>query len=131
MSPNGDAATHALQDALDWADERHFRPAGRLDHTIQVAGVNVFPDKVRRALMEHPEVQDEAVRRMHADEMSRLKAFIVPRRPAADHASLHAELEAWVAQRLGAPERPRAFTFGASIPVDGSGKRADWPLVTE
>jgi acyl-coenzyme A synthetase/AMP-(fatty) acid ligase len=115
-----------VQDTLEWSGERLFRPAGRIDQAIQVAGVNVYPDRVRRVLMEHPAVLDAAVRRLHAGDEGRLKAFLVLRSGFAGSAELHVDIEAWVATHLTSPERPRAFTFGATLPRDSAGKLTDW-----
>jgi 4-coumarate--CoA ligase (photoactive yellow protein activation family) len=125
-APDGRRMPYPLQDTLEWYDERHFRPAGRIDQAIQVAGVNVFPSRVRQVLMEHAAVLDAAVRRLYADDASRLKAFMVLRAGFTGDDALHAELEAWVATHLTAPERPKAFTFGATLPRDAAGKLTDW-----
>lgn len=128
LDPHAVATIYHVQDRLEWADDRRFRSAGRIDEAVQVAGVNVFPATVRRVLMEHPDVRDAAVRRMSADPLSRLKAFVVPRDGRVGDAAFHAELEAWVASRLTTPERPRAFSFGDAIPVGPTGKSADWTV---
>ena len=94
---------------------------------MQVGGTNVFPARVRSVLLAHPLVADAAVRLMAPAEGTRLKAFIVPR-DGADKATLPAELERWVQQRLSAPERPRAFSFGAALPVNAQGKGCDWGM---
>lgn len=113
-------------DLLEWQDERHFHPAGRVDHAVQVGGVNVFPQRVQRELLLHPEVAEAAVRLMRPDEGNRLKVFIVPRDPGADIARLAQELAVWTRQRLNTAEQPRSFSFGESLPVDQKGKQADW-----
>ncbi len=128
-SPDGRRTSYSLQDHLEWTGDRAFRPSGRIDTGVQVAGVNVYAANVRRVLLEHPQVLDATVRRVHSDELSRLKAFIVPRDGRADLAVLHAELERWVDTRLSAPERPKAFSFGDALPVDASGKLTDWRIV--
>jgi 4-coumarate--CoA ligase (photoactive yellow protein activation family) len=130
-TPDGRRVPYPLQDTLEWSDVRHFRPAGRIEQAIQVAGVNVYPDRVRRVLMEHPAVLDAAVRRLHADDASRLKAFVVLRTGFTGDEALHADLQAWVGSRLTAPERPRAFTFGATLPRDSAGKLTDWRVETD
>ena len=107
-----------------------FYPRAESMRHCRVAGVNIFPAKVRRVLMEHPDVRDAAVRRMSEDPLSRLKAFVVPREGRTGDASLHAEPEVWVTSRLSTPERPKAFAFGDAIPVQASGKAADWPSFT-
>jgi long-chain acyl-CoA synthetase len=132
--PDGSEARYPLQDRLAWRDASHFRPEGRIDAAVQVGGVNVFPAYVADVLKMHPRVLDAAVRLMRPDEGRRLKAFVVPRplpdgdagaRDARD-AGLGDELAAWLAQRLSAPERPAAFSFGARLPRQASGKPADW-----
>ncbi|OYW26965.1 MAG: 4-coumarate--CoA ligase, partial [Methyloversatilis sp. 12-65-5] len=127
------APVHAvLQDVLEWLpdSDRRFRLGGRRDEAVQVAGVNVFPARVRDVLLEHPQVEACAVRRMSAQEGERLKAFIVARAGAAP-AALLPELEAWVKARLTAPECPRGWTFGDRLPADERGKLADWSIVPQ
>ncbi len=128
MLPDGSIAGYPLQDRLDWEDARRFRPAGRIDAAVQVGGVNVFPAYVADVLKMHPQVADAAVRLMRPDEGRRLKAFVVPhaggRAAAVD--ALRADLLAWCAERLTAPERPAAIDFGERLPRQASGKPADW-----
>ncbi|HEX8884896.1 MAG TPA: hypothetical protein VF797_10435, partial [Noviherbaspirillum sp.] len=109
-----------------WQADRHFQPAGRVDHAVQVGGVNVFPQRVQRCLLLHPKVAEATVRLMRPDEGNRLKAFIVPRDPGADLSGLAHELAGWTRQRLGTAEQPRNFSFGHSLPIDQKGKQADW-----
>ena len=116
VAPDGPRALHALPDLLEGSGDREFLPVARHDDAIQVAGVNVFPLRVRQALLEHPDVDDAAVR--YANELWRLKAFVVPRDGRAGGAALHALLEEWVVNRLSAPERPKAFSFGNALPRD-------------
>jgi acyl-coenzyme A synthetase/AMP-(fatty) acid ligase len=92
---------------------------------VQVGGTNVFPAHVADVLALHPQVREAAVRLMRPDEGNRLKAFIVAR-PGADVDALRTGLPAWAAQRLTAPERPAAWTFGPRLPRQASGKPADW-----
>lgn len=128
-----------LMDDLTWDGERAFRIGGRLDHVVQVGGINVFPDRAAETLRAHPMVKDASVRLMRSDEGARLKAFIVLAEPApaaghTDHESpgdarleeLRRELDQWCAERLDAPTRPRAMRFGGAIPRDEQGKAMDW-----
>lgn len=113
-------------DNLIWFDDRHFLPTGRLDAAVQVAGINVFPSKVRQTLLQHPHVIDAAVRLMRNDEGNRLKAFIVPRDAQCDQAQLQQQLGQWVDERLTVAERPKAYSFGLTCPTGPNGKNADW-----
>lgn len=125
--PDGARESHRLQDRLCWHDERSFGVRGRNDEAVQVGGINVFPAHVRQVLLEHPGVADAAVRLMAPHEGARLKAFVVAH-DASDLEGLRAELERWVQARLGAPERPKAFSFGSALPTGATGKLSDWPL---
>ena len=126
VSSDGRRAGFPLQDVMEWDDDRHFRPRGRIDGVVQVAGVNVSPVRVRGTIIEHPDVADAVVRLMNAGNTPRLKAFVVPRSGDVDLAALQRELEADLGRRLTAAERPRAYTFGSALPVDAMGKAADW-----
>jgi len=130
-TPAGALVPYPLQDTLEWSGARHFRPAGRIGQAIRVAGVDVFPDSVRRTLMEHPAVLDAAVRRMRPDDASRLKAFVVLRGGFDGDDALRTELEAWAETHLSAPARPRAYAFGATLPRDAAGKLTDWRVESE
>lgn len=130
MLPDGTTRRHPLPDRLDWTDATHFLPAGRVDDAVQVGGMNVFPAYVAQVLALHPDVREAAVRLMRPDEGLRLKAFVVAA-PGADVAVLRAGLPAWAGERLTTPERPAAWTFGARLPRQASGKAADWIIDAE
>lgn len=128
---DGSRRSFALQDRLAWGAQGRFRPMGRIDHAVQVGGVNVFPGYVADVLRMHPKVADASVRAMRPDEGRRLKAFVVPRAGAPlegspEASALRAELGAWIAERLSTPERPAAYSFGAALPRQASGKLSDW-----
>lgn len=124
---DGGSLRVALQDKLEWQGLDRFRPAGRVDQAVQVGGINVFPAYVADVLRLHPQVGEASVRLMRPDEGRRLKAFVVPREGAAcDADTLRTELTAWIAQRLPAPERPAAYSFGPALPRQASGKLTDW-----
>ena len=128
--PDGTARRYPLQDRLDWADGTRFQPAGRIDDAVQVGGMNVFPAYVADVLALHPHVREAAVRLMRPDEGRRLKAFVVAE-SGADVEALRAGLPGWIAERLTAPERPVAWTFGPRLPRQASGKPADWIIDAE
>lgn len=124
---DGRLLPYPLQDRLAWSAPGRFRPSGRIDAAVQVGGVNVFAAYVADVLRLHPAVGDASVRLMRADEGRRLKAFVVPRGGVpADTGALRAALQAWMGERLSAPECPAAYSFGAALPRQASGKAADW-----
>lgn len=119
------AGRYRLQDVLAWQGEHQFVPAGRIDHAVQVGGINVFPERVAQVLRAHPDVAAAAVRLMRSDEGNRLKAFVVVVADAAPE-PLRAALRQWAAARLSGPELPAAISFGAELPRNANGKLADW-----
>ena len=127
VTRNG-AATITVPDVLEWIDDRHFRPMGRADDVVQVGGVNVSLSHVRQVLLKHPQVRDASVRVMSAELGDRLKAFIVPMDVTADPRVIHTALEGWIRQRLPALQRPRALSFGSTLPVNAVGKLVDWTV---
>ncbi|SNS15010.1 4-coumarate--CoA ligase, photoactive yellow protein activation family [Noviherbaspirillum humi] len=126
--PEGGSLHVEVQDQLAWDDEHRFRIEGRRDGAVQVGGINVFPERVRQVLLQHPQVAEAAVRLMQPHEGNRLKAFIVPRGRGSDDAAFRRELEQWMAPRLSAAERPRSLRFGPALARNAMGKPADWPL---
>jgi long-chain acyl-CoA synthetase len=123
----------ALPDRVERAGERMIRPAGRRDGAVQVGGINVFPSKVRETLIGCPGVKDAAVRDFAVDgdaARRRLKAFVVPADHNADHnvdlLALEAALRAFATEKLTAPERPAAYAFGETLPLNAMGKLTDW-----
>jgi 4-coumarate--CoA ligase (photoactive yellow protein activation family) len=121
-----DAEACVAADRWEWVDGRRFRVLGRLDGAVQVAGENVFPGRVRDVLLTHPAVADAVVRPFGSDVSLRLKAFVVPRDPAADHQTLRQALVSWLAERLRPAERPRRIDLGSALPQTAAGKPADW-----
>jgi long-chain acyl-CoA synthetase len=126
--PDGGEQVVALPDALVPCSERMFRLGARHDEAVQVAGVNVFPARVREVLCRHPSVQDAAVRLMRPEEGARLKAFVVPAQGAPPEPELLADLRAWIARELAPVERPTSLRLGTALPRSASGKLADWLL---
>jgi 4-coumarate--CoA ligase len=108
-----------LQDRLDWVQGDQFYVAGRKDSTVQVGGVNVCLDLVRKNLCACPGVKD-AVVRLHMD---RLKSFIVTDAP--DIVAIEAQIRKHL-YNLPAPARPDRFTFGTQFPRSSMGKLQDW-----
>ncbi|UVW26963.1 AMP-binding protein [Massilia sp. H6] len=124
---DGSRRSYPLQDSLVWSTPGRFRPAGRIDHAVQVGGTNVYPGYVAEVLGMHPQVAQAAVRLMRADEGQRLKAFVVTHASSTgDMASLRAGLGEWMAQRLSTPECPAAYSFGPALPRQANGKLCDW-----
>lgn len=122
----GEPLTLELPDRVQWLDPEHIQVLGRRDGAIQVGGINVFPDHVRACLERHPEVAEALVRPDGREPNLRLKAFVVPSAGCIDPERLPQRLDAWLAEQVSAPERPRSITLGPSLPRSALGKLADW-----
>jgi 4-coumarate--CoA ligase (photoactive yellow protein activation family) len=124
--PDGETAgSFKLPDLIHWETARTFRPLKRQDKCVQVAGVNVYPEKVADCIRSHTMVRSCAVRLMRPDEGQRLKAFVVLR----DESQIDAfrrDIRTWLVQRLSASEIPKSLTFGTTLPTNDMGKDADW-----
>ncbi|UUL82419.1 AMP-binding protein [Sphingomonas qomolangmaensis] len=119
---DGMGRVERLPDHIDRIDERLFRLGGRRDGALQVAGHNVWPERVVQALRGADGVADVAVR-LHAN--GRLKAFVVPA-PGSDPIELEPALQRFADERLSEPERPKSFRFGPALPRNEMGKLRDW-----
>jgi long-chain acyl-CoA synthetase len=124
--PDGLIKQFDIPDRLEWVSDKNFSIESRKDEAVQVGGVNVFPDQIRRLLCTHPSVVDAAVRLMQPEEGHRLKAFIVPSDPHADLSQLALELRRWIDMRLPVAHRPKALRFGLSLPLTNAGKLSNW-----
>lgn len=117
---------YLLQDVLHWHDATTFTPTRRTDNAVQVAGINVYPSRVREILLEHPSIADCAVRLMRTDEGSRLKTLIVPARNDHDVSHLRSSIQQWARDRLNPYELPMKWDFKRKIPTNALGKIQDW-----
>lgn len=108
-----------LQDHVEWDGPEAFRVIGRRDETVQVAGVNVDLEALRRLLAAQPGVSDVAVR----PDGERLKAFVATAEPPG--AGLEQRLRAAMLA-LPAPARPVRYAFGPHLPLTATGKPANW-----
>lgn len=111
-----------VQDRIDWQGSRQFKLNGRLDHIVQVAGVNVEPSLVAERIREVEGVSDVAVRL----DGERLKAFVVPASGIKHPQDLEKRIHGHLCRHLPAPARPASVRFGATLPRNEMGKLCDW-----
>ncbi|WP_290918201.1 AMP-binding protein [Halodesulfovibrio sp.] len=116
----------SFPDNVRWDSPRLFMPLRRKDNAVQVAGRNVYPDRVKQEILSHPDVVECAVRLMRPEEGSRLKAFIVPSEKCEDWNLFKKELQAWCRTRCSVAELPKKITIGSDLPRNSIGKLADW-----
>lgn len=141
-----------LADKIIWQGEQSFSVHGRLDNTVQVGSYNVNLSQIESVLLQHPLVQECAVRLMQSNEGWRLKAFIVPSKSFnlpmekfsyltdKDLASNKYDLQnisqlldlrrelIHLARTISHHARPVHYTFGAEIIRNSMGKVQDWKI---
>lgn len=115
-----------FQDQLKWQDEKRFFVVKRLDHAVQIAGINIYPNKVVEVLKQCDLIADCAVRPMRPEEGTHLKAFIVLKNGLQPTSEVKLALRSYLAQNLNHLEQPKAITFGDKLPRNYMGKLADW-----
>ncbi|SIN80433.1 AMP-binding enzyme [Halodesulfovibrio marinisediminis] len=113
-------------DNVRWDSPRSFMPFRRKDNAVQVAGRNVYPDRVRQVILEHSDIVECAVRLMRPEEGNRLKAYIVPNAECRDWKQLKKDLHAWCRERCSVAELPKKISIGSELPRNSMGKLADW-----
>lgn len=124
----GSSEPFTIQDMLDWVGHNRFFVKKRLDHAVQVAGINVYPSRVRDALLAHEAVADCAVRLMRPEEGRRLKAFVVLQPGWKADPGIREALRAHLALLLSHLEQPASIIFGFELPKNELGKAADWTI---
>jgi acetyl-CoA synthetase len=103
--------------------EGFIRFIGRADDLITSGGYRIGPVEIEDCLSRHPAVLAAAVVGV-ADEIrtESVAAFIVPRPGFESSASLSAELQDHVAQKLGHYLRPRIVRYVTELPLTATGK---------
>ncbi|MEU7751238.1 long-chain-fatty-acid--CoA ligase [Micromonospora sp. NPDC049101] len=92
----------------------------RIKDVVLVAGENVYPAEVEKALGRHPAVAEVAV--VGVPDQVRgeaVKAFVVPR---PDHQPSPRELRTFLKDRLADYKAPTEYAFVAALPRNASGK---------
>lgn len=130
LEGGGSSEPFTFQDVLEWVDETRFFVRKRLDSAVQVAGINVYPARVREALLAHAAVADCAVRLMRPEEGSRLKAFVVLKDGFGAGPGMREHLRDHLAAWLTRIEQPGSIMFGRELPRNEMGKPADWTMET-
>lgn len=134
--PDGTHRTEELRDRLEWVDERHFFPRGRIDRVVQVGGENVSLEHVEDVLGGMPGVERAIVRPTEVDGETRLKAFLVtagsaaaasgPQAPSGAQSPSREAVNGYARENLRAVERPVSVTIGETPPRNALGKVTDW-----
>lgn len=128
-APDKTAARTSSQGWQTFGDVGHVDAEGylyltdRLDDMIISGGVNIYPQELENALVEHEEISDAAVIGVpDPDFGERPIAFVVPRAPDVDPTALLVRLEDWALRRLGRVKRPKEIRLIADLPYSAQGK---------
>lgn len=108
--PDGTSDEVELLDHLEWADDRHFLPRGRLDRVVQVGGRNVDLSHVCDVLGAMPGVLRAEVSPLTVDGETRLEA-VLHAAPAPATAPTLEAARAHATERLRPHERPGTIRF--------------------
>lgn len=102
-------------------DERgYYSYCGRTDDMLKVSGLWVSPLEIETVLLAHPAVVEAAVvGSTDADGLTRPKAFVVVKNPAAE---LEANLRSFLHARLPGYKVPEWIVFADSLPKTATGK---------
>jgi acyl-CoA synthetase (AMP-forming)/AMP-acid ligase II len=96
-------------------DRKHF--------TIISGGVNIYPQEVESALLEHPQIKDAAVIGVPNDEFGQVAVAVVQLVDDAEpSAAMEAALRSFVRDRLGPIKTPKAIKFEQDFPRHATGK---------
>jgi acyl-coenzyme A synthetase/AMP-(fatty) acid ligase len=96
---------------------------GRADDMLKVGGIWVSPFEVESALAAHPAVLEAAVVGAEdADGLTKPKAFVVLREPAAAAPDLVGDLQAFVKNALAPFKYPRWIEIVPELPKTATGK---------
>jgi len=95
----------------------------RIKRMIKSSGFNVYPAQVEAVLYRHPAVSEACVVGVaDAQQVERVKAFVVPKEPTTAGAALAEELIAHCRANLIKWSCPREVEFRASLPTTRVGK---------
>jgi benzoate-CoA ligase len=112
----------ATGDRYRVTEDGYYVYEGRMDDMLKVGGLWVSPADMETALMQHPGVREAVVIGVEVDQVSRIKAFVVPAELASGQDELADELRAWCKQRLRRYEYPHLVEFVEDLPRTVTGK---------
>lgn len=129
--PTGQQHAFEIPDSVTWLSPRSFRVDRRKDGSVQVGGINVFPQSVADRIAAHHLMSQAFVRPAQILGQQRLKAFLVFADPRLDTPKHRNEITAWIRGEFRNEERPVVLTFGQAPPRNEMGKLMDWPVETQ
>ena len=95
---------------------------GRADDMVKIGGEWVSPIEIENVLLEHPAVLEVAITGCRVDDLTRIRALIVPVPDHDNAAGLAAELQEWCKSRLQRYQYPHHIEFVDPLPRTAIGK---------
>jgi benzoate-CoA ligase family protein len=112
----------ASGDRYHVTEDGYYVYEGRMDDMFKVGGLWVSPTDMETALMQHPGVSEAVVIGVEVEEVSRVKAFVIPAQGQSGDDALADELRAWCKGRLRRYEFPHLLEFVDDLPRTVTGK---------
>jgi benzoate-CoA ligase len=103
-------------------DDGYYVYEGRMDDMLKIGGLWVSPADMETALMQHPAVSEAVVIGVEVEEVSRIKAFVVPVEGESGDDALADALRGWCKERLRRYEYPHVVEFVDDLPRTVTGK---------
>jgi acyl-CoA synthetase (AMP-forming)/AMP-acid ligase II len=101
-------------------DDLYLYLTGRKDDTIITGGVNVYPQEVERALVEHDDIADALVYGWPNEEWGQeVRALVVPAEEATPDS---AEITLWLREQIAHFKCPRVIEFVGQFERTPTGK---------
>lgn len=125
---SGDA--HGLHDNFCIVNADQFKPLGRLDQVVQIAGHNVNLPAVARILCTYPGITDALVRPVDTAAGLRLKLYCVLAQAPESANTWYEHFSQWLGTQLGHLPPPSSIVIGDTRPVNTMNKAIDWPEST-
>lgn len=95
----------------------------RRDFMLISGGVNIYPQEVEDALLEHPAIADVAAFGVPDDDLGERLVAVVQLEPAfAPSLALESELQAYCRERMGKIKAPKQIVFVTTVPRLETGK---------
>ena len=112
VPPADGARPIAPMDELNWSDNKRFNLAGRRDGAVQIGAVNIFPDKIAKALARHRDIEECVIEiRQHKGGVNRVIANIKLKPAIQPAEAIVRDINIFCRSNLRAQERPSIFHF--------------------
>ncbi|WP_158623617.1 amino acid adenylation domain-containing protein [Corallococcus llansteffanensis] len=114
-------------DRCHWDEEGNLHFDGRNDTEVKLRGRRINLNEIRDALLAHPQVRYAVVNTVVQDGVAELFSFVYSDPPATP---THAELEAWLKERVPGYMMPRYICLANGLPRTSTAKVSERDIVS-